>query len=318
MDFLRNQGMAYTPRETVSTASNYQDISSLDNLRKEAQADETKALEKVAKQFEGIFMKMLLKSMRDANKAFESESPFNSQSSETYRNMHDDQMAVELSDNGSLGLAQLIVQQLSPQTSGVMPSSALRVSNRFTPEVNSSDAATDSNESTPASLRQEQQTFEQPFFTSPRDFVEQLLPLATKAAEDLGATPSMLIAQAALETGWGQKIVNNQSQQSSFNLFNIKADKRWDGEQVNVGTLEYRDGVAVKEQASFRAYDSFSESFDDFTQFIGKSPRYQQALENISNPASFLHGIQQAGYATDPNYADKVMAVLNRVNQLID
>jgi len=318
MDILSKHGLDLTPRANAGPQSNYQDISSLDNLRQEAQGDEKKALEKVAKQFEGIFMKMLLKSMRDANKAFESESPFNSQSSETYRNMHDDQMAIELSENGSLGLAQLIVQQLSPETSGITPSSVLRSGNNFSAQTASGKAKSISETDIPMSLRKDQAASATPSFSSPRDFVEQLLPLANKAAEELGASPTMLIAQAALETGWGQKIVSNNSQQSSFNLFNIKADNRWQGEQASVATLEYRDGVAVREKANFRAYQGFEQSFEDFSQFISEAPRYQEALNNISDPASFLQEIQKAGYATDPNYADKVMSVLNRVNQLID
>lgn len=319
MDSLLNQAMPFGSRghQADSQSSNYQDISSLDNLRKEAQTDEKKALEKVAKQFEGIFMKMLLKSMREANKAFESESPFNSQSSETYRNMHDDQMAMELSENGSLGLAGLIVQQLSPQTSGVMPSSVLRTGNGLPmTQAASSRKATDN--VVPASIdKNAAEVTQQPKFSSPKDFVEQLLPMANKAAKELGASPNLLIAQAALETGWGQKIAAKQPQQSSFNLFNIKADKRWNGESAKISTLEYRDGVAVREKAQFRAYDDFNQSFQDFAGFIKNSSRYQQAMENVSNPASFLQGIQKAGYATDPNYADKVMSVLNRVNQLV-
>jgi len=318
MDILSKHGLDLTPRANAGPQSNYQDIGSLDTLRQEAQGDEKKALEKVAKQFEGIFMKMLLKSMRDANKAFESESPFNSQSSETYRNMHDDQMAIELSENGSLGLAQLIVQQLSPETSGITPSSVLRSGNNFSAQTTSGKVTSVSEADIPVSLRKEQAVNATPSFSSPQDFVEQLLPLANKAAEELGASPTMLIAQAALETGWGQKIVSDKSQQSSFNLFNIKADNRWQGEHASVATLEYRDGVAVREKANFRAYQSFEQSFADFSQFISEAPRYREALNNISDPASFLQEIQQAGYATDPNYADKVMSVLSRVNQLVD
>lgn len=317
MDSLLNQAMPLVPRDTMTAtnASNYQDISALDNLRKEAQSDEKQALEKVAKQFEGIFMKMLLKSMREANKAFESESPFNSQSSETYRNMHDDQMAMELSENGSLGLAGLIVQQLSPQTSGYTPASVLRADN--VAMGRSRVKETTDTSAIPTSLSKEADlNNKQPKFTSAQDFVEQMLPMATRAAKELGTSPNLLIAQAALETGWGQKIAAKPSQQSSFNLFNIKADNRWDGDNVSVSTLEYREGVAVREQAKFRAYDDFGQSFDDFVGFIKNSSRYQQAVEKAGNAASFLQEVQQAGYATDPNYANKVMSVLNRVNQL--
>jgi len=289
--------------------SNYQDVAGLDNLRKEAQNDEKAALDKVAKQFEGIFMKMLLKSMRDANKAFESDSPFNSQGSETYRNMHDDQMALELSENGSLGLADLIVQQLSPQTSGITHSSLLHGGKM--PMKISEDKAT-----SPDSLQSSSVEPKDTKFTSMTDFVDKMMPYAKKAAAIIGVSPQTLIAQAALETGWGQKIVADDKKSTSFNLFNIKADKRWDGEQVDVNTIEYREGVALKEKASFRAYDSFEESFSDFSQFIKNSPRYEKALDNVGNSASFLQELQQAGYATDPNYASKIMSVLKQVTKL--
>ena len=298
---------------TPATQSNYQDVAGLDNLRKDAQKDEKGALEKVAKQFEGIFMKMLLKSMREANKAFESDSPFNSQSTETYRNMSDDQMALELSENGSLGLADLMVQQLSPQTSGITPSSALRTNNTPLGSVSKNNTTNVLNND---EAIQSKNNKSEPTFSTPTEFVEQMMPHAQKAAQIIGVSPQTLLAQAALETGWGQKIVGQKNDSSSFNLFNIKSDKRWDGEQIDVETIEYREGVALKEKASFRAYESFKESFDDFSEFITTSPRYEKALEKVSNPASFLQGLQDAGYATDPNYASKIMAVLKQVTKL--
>jgi len=298
----------------VSAAqSNYQDISGLDNLRKEAQGDEKAALDKVAKQFEGIFMKMLLKSMREANKAFESDSPFNSQGTETYRNMHDDQMALELSESGSLGLADLIVQQLSPQTSGIMPSSALNSGKMpWEKHANNSDKTVESvNNKSNASLNEKSSNF-----SSKSDFIEKMMPYAEKAAQVIGVSPQTLLAQAALETGWGQKVISQTDGASSHNLFNIKSDKRWNGNDVDIETVEYREGIALKEKASFRAYDSFKESFDDFSEFITTSPRYEKAVDKAANSASFLQELQSAGYATDPNYASKIMGVLKQVTKL--
>ena len=309
-----------TGNSQSSFKGSYQDVASLDNLRREAQTDEKKALEKVAKQFEGIFMKMLLKSMREANKAFQTDSPLNSQDSEMYRNMHDDQMAMELSENGSLGLAELIVQQLSPQATNVMPSSALR--GKGLPMVASHSADVTARNINKAATKVNSQVTEtsnaEPHFSSAADFVKQMMPYAEKAAQVLGGSATVFIAQAALETGWGQKIVSKGKQESSFNLFNIKADKRWEGESAKTNTLEFKDGIAVKQRAQFRAYEGFKESFEDFTNFIKDSSRYQPALEKVSNPARFLHGLQQAGYATDPNYAKKILSVLNRVNDLVN
>ncbi|MCG7530126.1 flagellar assembly peptidoglycan hydrolase FlgJ [Psychrobium sp. MM17-31] len=300
-------------RQLPTSQSNYQDIASLDKLRQEAQSDEKAALNKVAKQFEGIFMKMLLKSMREANKAFEADSPFNSQGTETYRNMHDDQMATELSESGSLGLAELIVQQLSPQTSGVTPASVLRTNNDLPMKAAKSSPV---NRADNASVKTQAADNETAHFKSQQDFVEQMMPYAKKAAQVLGLSPQTMIAQAALETGWGQKIVGKDKGEFSFNLFNIKADKRWDGDSTEVSTIEYREGVPLKEKASFRRYQDFEQSFIDFGQFLKNSPRYEKALSKVENSASFLHELQQAGYATDPNYASKIMAVLKQVSKL--
>ena len=304
MENLTNSLMR--PLNSVQGGGNFQDISSLDNLRQAAQKDEVAALETVAKKFEGIFMQMLLKSMREANAGFESEdSPFSSGSGRMYRDMHEQQMALDLSEQGSLGLADLIVQQLGPQTSNFTPASVLR-----TQGLPLGAQATTSVSATSSPLPP------QPTFNSPKDFVEKLMPYAKKAAQVLGGSPAMLIAQAALETGWGQKVVTNGAGDSSLNLFNIKADKRWQGESVNVKTLEYRDGLATREQAKFRRYDTIEDSFNDYVKFIKDSPRYQDALGKIDNAASFLHSLQQAGYATDPNYAQKIIGVLEQVTKL--
>ncbi len=149
-------------------------------------------------------------------------------------------------------------------------------------------------------------------FGSPRDFLSALEPLARQAAARLGLDEAVLLAQSALETGWGAKITGG-IEGSSRNLFNIKAGADWPGPKVTVPTLEYRDGVAVRERHSFRVYESFADSFDDFVDFLSSRPRYRQALDSAASPEGFLRGLQEAGYATDPNYADKILNVLERV-----
>ena len=149
-----------------------------------------------------------------------------------------------------------------------------------------------------------------PVFDSPQAFVESLTPLASQIGASMGVDHKALIAQAALETGWGKHISQDSSGKSSFNLFNIKADHRWSGDTVTVSTLEYRDGVAVREKASFRAYGSYEESFKDYLQFISESPRYQQALQRGDNGHEYAKALQVAGYATDPAYADKISNIL--------
>ena len=149
-------------------------------------------------------------------------------------------------------------------------------------------------------------------FESPKEFVEQLLPLAESMAPELGVDPRVLIAQAALETGWGKHITRApDSQTSSYNLFNIKAGSLWQGETVGVSTLEYVDGIPQRERAQFRAYAGYEESFADYVEFLKTSSRYQQALEQADNPIRYLQELQAAGYATDPEYADKISRIMS-------
>jgi len=148
-------------------------------------------------------------------------------------------------------------------------------------------------------------------FDSPESFVQQLLPLAKQAADKIGTTAEVILSQAALETGWGQHLVKNSDGSSSHNLFNIKADSRWQGDRATTGTVEYREGIAVKEQAQFRTYDSYQDSFNDYVDFLQTQPRYQDALKQTGNPEKFIEGLHKAGYATDPGYADKIKKIMN-------
>jgi flagellar protein FlgJ len=134
---------------------------------------------------------------------------------------------------------------------------------------------------------------------------------ARSSAQALGVDPRVLVAQSALETGWGRQVIRDQQGRSSYNLFGIKADARWDGAAVSVSTLEYRDNIARPETARFRKYDSVAGSFNDYVDFLRRNPRYENALANSSNSEAYLSALQSAGYATDPAYADKVMAVLS-------
>jgi flagellar protein FlgJ len=147
-------------------------------------------------------------------------------------------------------------------------------------------------------------------FASPKDFVKTLYPMAQRAAEVLNIDPKALLAQAAVETGWGQYVMH-QGESSAHNLFGIKADSRWQGEAVKVSTLEYRDGTAHKEQAQFRRYDSYSESMQDYVDFMQSNPRYSEALSQTHDTHQYFNALQQAGYATDPNYAKKVLQVMD-------
>ncbi|RTR39327.1 flagellar assembly peptidoglycan hydrolase FlgJ [Shewanella canadensis] len=324
--------------EKLSNSSHFLDIGGLDSLRSKAQKDDKGALKEVAQQFEGIFVQMLMKSMRDANAVFESDSPMNSQYTKFYEQMHDQQMSVNLSDKGMLGLADLMVQQLSPETSKVTPASVLRgnqqgsmaqgmvMSRAVKPEASQIKTPADSQlvdakpnsplesiltgKTLPSEVTKAGMTF-----SGPEDFVAKLYPHAEKAAATLGTKPEVLIAQSALETGWGQKMVKRAGGDSSNNLFNIKADKRWQGSKAMVSTLEFEQGVAVQQKADFRVYDDIKQSFDDFVSFVSEGPRYQEAMKKAASPNEFIRALQDAGYATDPQYADKVIKVMKSISQ---
>jgi len=143
------------------------------------------------------------------------------------------------------------------------------------------------------------------------DFIKELMPHAQMVAKQLGIKPEVIVAQSALETGWGKHTMRHGDGSVSFSLFGIKADNRWTGDTVQVSTLEYKGGQLQKEMAQFRAYDSVGEAIQDYVSFIKGNTRYQQALKNEGDDAHYVEGLQKAGYATDPNYANKILNILH-------
>lgn len=288
------------------------DLGGLNSLREAATSGQDGALEEAAKQFEAIFVQMLLKSMRQAQDALADEdSPFNSDQVKFYRDMHDQQLATDLSTNGSIGLAEIIVQQMSIND-GVMPASAVRSDgdlssiNRNKVLMRQAQEQIFASDVSGASNGQKLASFE-----TPADFIESLYPQALEAAKQLNIDPKALLAQAAVETGWGKYLIHQADGSNSHNLFGIKADARWQGDKAVVETLEYENGIASKQKAAFRSYDDFESSMADYAHFIQDNPRYSQALEQTQSPRDYFEALQEAGYATDPQYADKVMSVFN-------
>lgn len=280
----------------------YTDFQSLSALKADAREDSAGALKAAAKQFEALFLQMMLKSMREAS---EGDPMFDGEQAAMYRDMYDKQLSLELSEKG-IGLAEMLVKQLQQQT-GEKPEAIMELNMSSRPLISQRPYAAAQTEAvtTPNTTATE-------IAASPEDFVSKLWPMAEKAAARIGVAPDALLAQAALETGWGKAVIRNPDGQSSHNLFNIKADGRWDGESVAKSTLEYREGVAAKEVARFRAYASFEESFSDYVDFLQSNPRYAEALQQTGNPKEFVRSLQDAGYATDPAYARKIGQILDR------
>ena len=301
-------------KSQLEMSRNYHDMGSVNKLREAAQSGDSGALEEAAKQFEAIFVQMMLKSMRKAQDALaDKDSPFSTEQVKFYREMHDKQLATDLSSNGSIGLAEVIMQQMGSDN-GVTPASAVRsdgnlsVLNRHNVAAiqNAQDKVLgSSNESTSMSASKEAA------FSSPKEFVQALYPHAIEAAKALNIDPKAMIAQAAVETGWGKSLIHKSDGENSHNLFGIKADKRWNGEKATVDTLEFVNNVPEKQQASFRSYGSFTHSMEDYVDFIKSNPRYDEAIQKSEKPEDYFRALQEAGYATDPKYAEKVMSVFN-------
>lgn len=291
----------------LANTSVYTDFQGVAALRREAGANSPEALEKVAQQFEALFMQMMLKSMRDAGA--EEGGLFDNDQSRLYQDMYDKQLSLSLSEGGNgIGLTEALVRQLRatvPQLGDGEEAAQAASGTTAVPERGSSSFSLQQSEAVSA------EAFEQTQFDSPEQFVSALWPHAQSAGEKLGVDPRAIMAQAALETGWGRAVIRRPDGSSSYNLFNIKADHRWDGESVGKQTLEYRDGVAAKEQASFRAYGSWAESFDDYAAFLSENGRYRQALQAGPDGNVFAERLQEAGYATDPAYASKIKRILN-------
>ncbi len=285
----------------------YTDLQGLSRLRNLTRRDSAKALDAVARQFEALFMQMMLKSVRDSSFG---DPLFDSQQLDFYREMHDSQLAIEMADKGGIGIAEMLVKQLGKgdRPGGVMDGQPVSypVPQRLPFRAVVKPEPSGRMESA-AAVAPAQDPVK---FDSPVEFVEHLWPQARQAAGRLGVSPELLLAQAALETGWGKKIIQQAPGVSSHNLFNIKADRRWKGERTGVDTLEYLDGQMVRQRAAFRVYDSFADSFADYVQFLRSNPRYGEALQHRGDDRGFVRALHRAGYATDPEYADKILRIL--------
>jgi len=290
-----------------ASARIYTDFGGLAQLKAGAREQSPQARKEVARQFEAIFIQIMLKSMRQAGEATGSGE---GDQVKFYQQMFDQQVALELANGHSMGLARIFEQQLEQDGSGEQKSGELQVpARKHFPAVEAAMASVAQREADyvgPTGEPSSELTWPP---TDPEQFIRQLWPMARQAAEKLGLDPEVILAQAALESGWGRRTLAG-SQGDSFNLFGIKADARWQGEKVTVPTLEYRDEVAVREKASFRSYASPAESLEDYVDFIRENPRYRKALEKVDDPSAYLHELQQAGYATDPRYASKIERIM--------
>jgi flagellar protein FlgJ len=287
-------------------------------------------VEEAARGLESQFAQMLIKSMRSASPG----DPFGGDN--TYRDMYDQALAKELTKGRGLGLQPMIVRQLAGTTAtpaspaaGLplrQPSAPMALPLADTPSGLPLPAGLRGGSLTlaPASSGTSMQALAMPRApmlapqtcdenapldcSSPEAFARSVWPHAKKAAAELGVPAKALVAQAALETGWGKRLAGRDGSVTSHNLFGIKAGGSWRGGKVDAATHEYVDGQRVSARAAFRSYGSPADSFADYTQLL-QNPRYAQARGTGEDVHHFAKALQRAGYATDPAYADKIAAI---------
>jgi flagellar protein FlgJ len=308
----------------------FSDLQGLQSITALGRQDRGAALEQVARQFESFFVAQILKGMRAANEVLAVDDRINSNEMQLRHEMLDQQLSVSLTQGKGLGLAAMFARELGRQFGGsaaavpVVPDEAQQLAQRRTDRAPPAprSALPDARAHLPPVVRSAvgllrpvvekmSERLATVRFPDKESFVRTIGPLAREAAAKLGVDHRALIAQAALETGWGQSILGDSSGRSSFNLFNIKAGSFWPGASIGVNTLEFSHGIPRPQRARFRAYASFAESFEDYVGLLRGSDRYRRALEAGGDAARFIHGLAAGGYATDPAYAPKVLALLH-------
>jgi len=275
-----------------------QDVQSLQGLRGRAATDPRGAVREAAKAFESLFMQELMKSMRASTMP---SGLFDNEGSKLGTDMLDSQLATRMTGLPG-GLSEVIARQLERQmglSPGPIPSTA---------KANPMPAPlTPAGEAAPAVKLPQK---------AAAAFVKEHTEAARQAQARTGIPAEFMISQAALETGWGRREIRHTDGSTSFNLFGVKAGPGWKGPVAEVWTTEFVDGKAVKVKEKFRAYGSYAESFDDYARMIGSSPRYAQVKANAADATGFAEGLQRAGYATDPAYAEKLTRVISTTLRL--
>jgi flagellar protein FlgJ len=300
--------------------TNAVDLTGLGDLRRRAHREDPAALAEVAVQFEALFIGMMLDSARSATLG---SGILDGDETEQYLSLMDRQVALELAKSGGFGFAEMLVRELSERGAvgdhvprNAAPRAPAPVEALAPPVAPSAEppptaATSEFPGSLPASLAALGGAVPAAESTTPTpaEFIAALKPEAESAAAALGVEPRLLLAQAALETGWGKAVPQRGGGESAHNLFGIKAGGSWAGDFTASWTLEHVDGVTSRELERFRVYDSTAGSFADYVNLISSGRRYAGALENAGDAQAYARAVTAAGYATDPNYADKWLAI---------
>ena len=302
------------------------DVQGVEALRRTVRSSPQEGMKQASKQFEVMFMQMVLKSMREATPT---DSMFSGPQEKLYTSMLDQQLAQNLSGRG-IGLAQAMFAQLSRATtvettgspsnaaSEKPPADFHMLAPKAEPVLQTSPVSPQSSARGADLSFYEEATAQATLSRSilpqahVEQFVSRMLPAAQQASQASGVPAQLIMAQAALESGWGRREIRAEDGRNSYNLFGIKADRSWKGPVVETTTTEYVNGAAQKTRATFRAYGSYEESFSDYAKFLVSNPRYNN-VRATQDPAEAAHGLQRAGYATDPQYGGKLIRIMKQM-----
>ena len=324
--------------QTLQAGQSLSDSRNLNTIRTAAgkNPNSAAAMKAAAQQFEALFLNIMLKSMRDTVPL---DNMFNNQHTKLFTQLFDENLTQQLAKEGGLGLADQIFRgmvatgqidkdEAAPYMSKHQTATSLDAyramalsSDRMRPGALTPasapqfrTASKSADALNPAHIRPAAPSRES---SSSREhvgaFMDKMMSHAYQASKTTGIVPEFMVAQAALESGWGRHEIRFANGHPSHNLFGIKATG-WNGKTVDVLTTEFENGEMVRKVEKFRAYDSYAEAFRDYARLLSENPRYKDVL-NTTDPAAFAYGLQRAGYATDPEYGSKLVRVIDRVTQ---
>ncbi|WP_436856831.1 flagellar assembly peptidoglycan hydrolase FlgJ [Citrobacter tructae] len=287
------------------------DAQSLNELKSKAGQDPAANLRPVARQVEGMFVQMMLKSMRES---LPKDGIFSSDQTRLYTSMYDQQIAQQMTAGKGLGLAEMMVKQMT-QGQAQPTEEAPQVPMKFPLETVTSYQNQALTQLVRKAMPKTPENFDEPLSGDSKDFLAQLSLPARLASEQSGVPHHLILAQAALESGWGQRQIRRENGEPSFNLFGVKASGNWKGPVTEITTTEFENGEAKKVKAKFRVYSSYLEALSDYVGLLTRNPRYA-AVTNAVTAEQGAQALQNAGYATDPNYARKLTSMIQQLKSM--
>lgn len=288
------------------------DAQSLNELKTKAGKDPEGNIRPVARQVEGMFVQMMLKSMREA---LPKDGMFSSDSTRLYTSMYDQQIAQQMTAGKGLGLADMMVKQMAAAQGVPAEEAPQQVPMKFELERVTSYQNQTLTQMVRKALPKAPETTDEALSGDSKNFLAQLSLPARLASQQSGVPHHLILAQAALESGWGQRQIRRENGEPSFNIFGVKASGSWKGPTTEITTTEFENGEAKKVKATFRVYSSYLEALSDYVGLLSRNPRYA-AVTQAATAEQGAQALQNAGYATDPQYARKLTNMIQQLKSM--